>query len=401
MTNLHGSRLASADVVVLGAGIIGAAITRELARAGVAVLLVDAAGGGTGTSGRCDGNVLLQTKHDVLGVQMTKHSIVRYAQWAAELELDIHFERPGSLVFFSDPKDLASGHERVDWLASQGVAARFVDARQIHDLEPGLSDRAVGGIDCLDDSSVYPPAVVAALVHDARRHGAGMLTHVRARRLLVSSSDRVEGVDTDAGVIAASQVVNALGPWSPFLEGDVGTRVPVIPRQGLIAVTDEASGLVRRAVTEATYMSTRASAGQGDTASVAFVAEPTFRGNVLIGSTRRFCGYDMNVDLSLLMVVMRRAISFLPGLADVQIIRTFAGLRPWSPDNRPLIGASKTVAGYFLATGHEGEGIGLAPITADIITALVTSSGLTPLFTEVLANTDPQRFGASLDRAAS
>lgn len=385
-------RSAAADVVVLGGGVIGTAITRELARKGVDVLLVDAAEPGAGTSGRCDGNLLVQTKHDELGVRMTLYSIERYAQWQKELEVDIHFERRGSTVFFTDEAEAKRAAERANWLASQGVSARLLDSRALHEIEPGLSERALGGIDCLDDASAYPPYVVSALLHDALRSGARLASHTRAIGLVTSPGGKVEGVETDTGPIAAGYVVNALGPWSPDLRGDPGTPIPVAPRQGVLAVTDKVEGLVHRAVTEGSYMSARASAGQGDVASVSFVAEPTFPGNLLIGSTRRFCGYDTRVDLDLLARIMAHAIPFLPGLENVQIIRSFAGLRPWTPDNMPLLGASRTARGYLVATGHEGEGIGLAPITADIIAYLVTGAEPQPLFTEVLKRTDPHRF---------
>lgn len=387
-----GRHRAPADVVVLGGGIIGAAIARELARRGVGVAIVDASEPGTGTSGRCDGNLLVQTKHDALGVRMTQYSLERYAQWQDELAIDIQFEQRGSTVFFTDEAEAEAVAERARWLASQGVSARVLGSRELHELEPGLSDRALGGIDCLDDASAYPPYVVAALVHDALEHGAQVVSRTRATRLLRAANGDVEGVETDRGPIAAKYVVNALGPWSPQFDGDPGVAIPVAPRQGVLAVTEKLEGLVNRTVTEGSYMSARASAGHGDVASVSFVAEPTFAGNLLIGSTRRFCGYDTTVDLDLLARIMAHAIPFLPALEGVQLIRSFAGLRPWTPDNMPLIGASRTAPGYLVATGHEGEGIGLAPITADIIAGLVAGEELSPLLAETLARTDPHRF---------
>lgn len=382
----------NADVVVVGAGIIGAATARELARAGAGVILVEAGDVGTGTSGRCDGNLLVQGKHDPLGINMMRHSLRRYGQWAAELDTDIHFLEHGSLFLCTDEAGAEAARQRVAWLRSCGVQARFVEPSAVKDLEPGLSSRAAGGIDCAEDGSVYPPAVVAALVRDARSHGCGLLTGTTVRRVLASPQGAVRGVETDRGVIAARFVVNAMGAWAADLDGDDGVHIPVEPRQGVLAVTDVAPGLVRRPVSEAAYLTTRASAGQGSVAGVAFVAEPTFRGNVLIGSSRRFCGYDMSVDTGLVAQVIRHAVSFLPSLADIQIVRTFAGLRPWTPDNHPVIGPSRTLEGYLLATGHEGEGIGLAPVTADTIAALVTGAPRSPLVSEVLEACDPHRF---------
>lgn len=120
-------------------------------------------------------------------------------------------------------------------------------------------------------------------------------------------------------------------------------------------VTEEAPGLIRRTVTEAGYMADRAAAGDGTRPAVAFVAEPTGRGNLLLGSSRRFCGARTDVDPDLFTAIVARAVGFLPGLARVRAIRSFAGLRPWTPDNRPIVGESGAIPGYVLATGHEGR----------------------------------------------
>jgi sarcosine oxidase subunit beta len=387
----------NADVVVVEAGIIGAATARELARAGVEVVLVDAGDVGTGSSGRCDGNLLVQGKHDVLGIDMMRHSLRRYGQSSAELDIDLHFRQHGRLVVCTDDDGAHAARQRVEGLRSHGVRARFLESSEVADAEPGLSDRAVGGIDCAEDRSVYPPAVVAALVQDARRHGCTLLTGTTVRRILASQAGTVGGVETDRGVFAARFVVNAMGARAADLEGNDGVHIPVEPRQGVLAVTDAAPGLVRRPVSDAAYLTTRASAGQGSVAGVAFLAEPTFRGNVLLASSRRFCGYDMSVDIGQVSQVMRRAVSFLPALADIQIVRTFAGLRPWTPGNRPIIGPSRSLDGYLLATGHEGEGIGLAPVTSDTIAALVTGAARSLLIDQVLDACDRHRFPEQCD----
>jgi sarcosine oxidase subunit beta len=383
-----------ADVAVLGAGIIGTAIARQLALAGLDVVLIDAGDVGGGTASRTEGAVLLSTKQDSLGVEMMLYNVDRYRQWAAELGPELHFEQAGSLMFCSDPAGIEAFAERTKWLNDHGVPAEFLETAQVLEREPNLAGTIFGGIDCMGDASVYVPGVVTALARDARQHGCRILTHTRAIRLLISGEGQVTGVETDAGTVGASQVVNAMGVWSPDFAHGPGAHIPVVPRQGLLAVTDEAPGLMRRSISEGSYMKTRISPGDGAVPSVDFTAEPTFRGNILIGSTRRFCGYDVEVDLALLSTMMRHAVSFFPALANVQIIRTFAGLRPWTPDNRPIIGRSNTVQGYLLATGHEGEGIGLAPITADIIESLVTGGTLTPIFEKVLAVTNPERFAS-------
>ncbi|WP_329239733.1 FAD-binding oxidoreductase [Actinoallomurus sp. NBC_01490] len=396
MTSLSSQpALAGADVAVLGGGIVGAAVAQELSRRGTDVILVEAAGPGTGSSGRCDGNVLVQTKHDELTVRLTEHSIGTYRRWAAELAMDIRFEQRGSLVFFTDPAQAAQAPGRVEWLRGAGVRAEYIGADEIRRREPGLRGDPAGAIDCHDDASVYPPAVVAGLVEDARKHGCRVLTGVRARRLIIGRGGRVRGVETDDGVITAPFVVNAMGVWSPRLDTSGHVPLPVRPRQGVLVVTEEAPGLVRRTVTEAVYMTNRASAGQGADATIAFVAEPTWRGNVLLGSSRRFCGHDVSVDDEILTAIVTRAARFLPELRKLRVIRSFAGLRPWTPDNKPIIGAASGLPGYVLATGHEGEGVGLAPVTAELVAAAVLEAPVSGPLSEALTAFSPDRL---LDR---
>lgn len=355
------------DVIVLGGGIIGASIARELSREGVVVQLVDAGTVGAGTSGRCDGNLLVQTKHDDLGIELMLQSLRRYREWAAALDLDIRFDQPGSLVFFTSHEETPAARERVKRLTHLGVRADLLTAEQVHSRQPGLGHQVTAGIDCYDDATAYPPAVVAALVADAQAHGCRVRPSTPARRLLVDGTGRTRGVQTDAGELTAPWVVNAMGVWSAELDVGGAVDLPVRPRQGVLAVTDRAPGVVERAVTEASYMTNRASGGDGSTAQVSFVAEPTYAGNILLGSSRRFCGYDTRVRQDILTEIVTRARSLMPALSRLRIIRSFAGLRPWSPDNLPIVGESARTPGYVLATGHEGEGIGYAPLTADII----------------------------------
>lgn len=380
-----------ADVAVLGGGITGAAVARELTLRGMDVALVEASGPAAGSSGRCDGNVFVQTKHDELAVRLMLRSIETYGRWSDRFGTDIWFEQPGSLVFFTDPEHAREAPARVAWLRQAGARADFIDADEVRRREPGLRGDIAGAIDCYDDSSVYPPAVVAALLRDARAHGCRIHIGVRARRLLLDGAGRVRGVDTDAGQITAPVVVNAMGVWAPELDTSDRVPLPIRPRQGVLVVTEEAPGVVRRAVTEAVYMANRAGAGKGAEAAVAFVAEPTHRGNILLGSSRRFCGYDTRVDDEIFRAIVTRAVGFLPALKHVRAIRSFAGLRPWTPDNKPLVGAVTGLPGYVLATGHEGEGIGLAPVTAELVAAAVLSESVTGLLAEALEAFSPDR----------
>jgi len=382
---------ASADVAVLGGGIIGAAIARELAVKGVDTVLIESGSPGSGTSGRCDGNVLVQTKQDELAIELTRRSIDGYRRWQAELDFDLRLEQRGSLVFFTDDSQYDQAQQRLAWLQSAGVNAEYIDQAEVQRREPALTGALIGAIDCLDDCAVYPPAVVAGLVHDARRHGCRVLSGVHATRLLVDQRTHVRGVETRQGVITARSVVNAMGVWAPELNTEGRVPLTVQPRQGVLLVTEAAPGLVKRAVTEAVYMANRSSAGNGAESGIAFVAEPTYLGNILLGSSRRFCGNDTGVDDEIFKAIVTRASRFMPALRNLHVIRSFAGLRPWTPDNKPIIGPSAEIPGYIVATGHEGEGIGLAPVTAEMVLATVLGTQPPALLSQALKEFGPDR----------
>lgn len=390
-----------ADAVVLGAGIIGAAIARELSVRGAAVTVIESGEPGGGSSGRCDGSVLIQTKHDETGVRLTRQSIEGYRRWIDDLSIDIRFEQPGSLVFFTDEEQMSVGRRRVEWLREIGVKADLIDEDEVRIREPSLDGPLVGGIDCYEDASVYPPFVVSALLSDAVGRGVRLMTRTRALRVLSTPDGRVRGVETDNGIVRAPWVINAMGVWSPKLQVVSGISLPIRPRQGVLLVTEEAPGLIRRSVTEAAYMELRAGDSSDLKASPVFVAGPTFRGNILIGSSRRFLGHTTAVDPELVKAIARRAAYFASALGEVKIIRSFAGLRPWTPDNHPIVGTVDQLTGYVLATGHEGEGIGLAPVTADMVCQIVTGHERDSSLEEAFRLFDPMRLGRSIEREGS
>lgn len=389
----------SYDVIVLGAGMVGAAIARELVAAGLSVHIIDRTDPGLGSTGRCDGNVLVQTKHSANAVSLTLHSIEGFRRWERELGNAMRFEQPGSLVFFADETQSTTGTRRAEWLAENGARVEVLDERQVREKEPALDGPVTGGLDCADDASVYPPFAVRSLLSNAISHGARLTTGVTAMEVVVDGAGRTKGVLTSEGTFHAPWVVNAMGLWAGSLRAPTLHPVPIRPRQGVLLVTGEARGLFRRAVTEAAYMTLRAGGSQDSNEKPVFVAEPTFRGNLLIGSSRRFLGEDVSVDQQLVRDIMARAVHFSSHLARVPIIRSFAGLRPWTPDNRPIIGETPDLPGYILATGHEGEGIGLAPATAEMVAGLITGQELPSLLRESLLDFTPARFtGTDADR---
>jgi glycine/D-amino acid oxidase-like deaminating enzyme len=136
-------------------------------------------------------------------------------------------------------------------------------------------------------------------------------------------------------------------------------------------------GLIAHPMLEGSYAASVKSSAED--VQVALVAEMTAGGTMLLGSSREFAGYDRTASPAVIQAIAARAMRFLPGLARTTIIRSYAGLRPWSPDHLPLVGPVDAVPGLYMATGHEGAGIGLAPITGQIVAQWIVEDEAPPL----------------------
>jgi glycine/D-amino acid oxidase-like deaminating enzyme len=180
-------------------------------------------------------------------------------------------------------------------------------------------------------------------------------------------------VRTDKGEIQTGTVVNAGGVYAAQIGALAGLNVPIKPRRGQLVVTEAAGTLIRRCMLSAQYIAAKFNpdlARKGGGVSI----EPTARGNFVLGSTREFVGFDKRVTLAGIDHIARKVSSILPALKKIKIIRVFAGLRPYTPDGRPILGPVAGLDGFVMAAGHEGDGIALAPITGEIIAELIADN---------------------------
>jgi glycine/D-amino acid oxidase-like deaminating enzyme len=386
---------ASADVVVIGAGIVGAACAYTLCQAGLQVHVVERYFPASGTSRACDGLVLAWDKASPAELSLARASAALWSELAQTLELDFEYARTGTLLVAENETGVAYGQARVEAMRAAGIQAEPLDAPALRKLEPHLAPDLPGGAFFPEDAQLDPRRATLALLAAARWRG--LILHPHAEVTAISRSGngdgQVTGVVTRAGSIAAETVVCAAGAWSSRLAGLVGLELPIRPRQGHILVTAKAPGLIRHPLLEGGYAATVQSAAED--LQVALVAEPTASGTLLVGSSRQFVGFDRRVSWPVMRAVAARAIRFLPALAGVGVIRSYAGLRPWSPDHLPLVGPVARVPGFYLAAGHEGAGIGLAPITGRLIADWILGTELPP----VAAELRPERFGTPVRQA--
>ncbi|WP_329415262.1 FAD-binding oxidoreductase [Streptomyces sp. NBC_00704] len=374
----------SGDVVVVGAGMVGAACALYAARAGLEVILVDRGPVAGGTTGAGEGNLLVSDKEPGPELRLALLSARLWRELAREgLGEAFEYEAKGGLVVASSPDALASLAVLAAGQRAAGVEAVPVDGHRLRDLEPHLASGLAGGVLYPQDAQVMP-ALAAA--HLARASGARLETGRTVTRILRGRDGAVRGVRTDRGDLSAPAVVNAAGTWGADVAALAGVTLPVLPRRGFVLVTEPLPPRVRHKVYAADYVADVAS----DSAALQTspVVEGTAAGPVLIGASRERVGFDRSFSLPAVRALAAGATRLFPFLERVRVIRTYAGFRPYMPDHLPAVGPDPRVPGLFHACGHEGAGIGLATGTGLLIAQCLT--GTRPELN--LAPLRPERF---------
>ncbi|MEW1640536.1 FAD-binding oxidoreductase [Streptomyces sp. NPDC091219] len=365
------SKRLTCDVVVVGAGMVGAACAFYAARAGLDVIVVDRGPVAGGTTGAGEGNLLVSDKEPGPELDLALLSARLWTQLAEEVGDFVEYEAKGGLVVASTPDGLAALERFAEEQRAAGIVAAPVRGDALHDLEPHLAPELPGGVHYPQDSQVMPALAAAHLV---RVSGARLLTGRTVTDVLLTPYGTVDGVRTDRGDLLAPTVVNAAGTWGGDLAALAGVTLPVLPRRGFVLVTEPLPRLVRHKVYAADYVADVAS----DSAALQTspVVEGTAAGPVLIGASRERVGFDREFSLPVVRALAAGATRLFPFLSGVHAMRSYLGFRPYMPDHLPAIGPDPRVPGLVHACGHEGAGIGLATGTGHLIAQLL--SGTTP-----------------------
>ncbi|MEV7150000.1 FAD-dependent oxidoreductase [Streptomyces sp. NPDC093084] len=361
------SKRLTCDVVVVGAGMVGAACALYAARAGLDVVVVDRGPVAGGTTGAGEGNLLVSDKEPGPELDLALLSARLWAELAEEFGTAVEYEAKGGLVVASSADGLAALERFADAQRASGVLAAPVGADELYGLEPRLAPGLPGAVHYPQDAQVMPALAAARLL---RASGARVLTGRTVTAVPRTADGAVRGVRTDRGDVDAPAVVNAAGTWGADIAALAGTRLPVLPRRGFVLVTEPLPRLIRHKVYAADYVADVAS----DSAALQTspVVEGTAAGPVLIGASRERTGFDRTFSLPVVRALAAGATRLFPFLADVRATRAYLGFRPYLPDHLPAIGPDPRVPGLHHACGHEGAGIGLATGTGHLITRALT-----------------------------
>jgi glycine/D-amino acid oxidase-like deaminating enzyme len=350
---------ASPDVIVIGAGIVGAACARQLQAEGMSVALVDAFRPGGGVTGAGMGHLIaLDETDDELAL-----CLLSLGLWREFFAAHPNVGEPyhcGTLWVAENEEQLEHAHARATRLAANGWDAVPLGVSALEKMEPALRRGLCGAVHVRGDSVVYPPAVARALVDQLIRDGG--VAHMGRR--VTALGDRSVVLD-DGTRIHARHIVLATGVEAASLLPEV----PVFARKGHLAITDRYPGMLSHQLVSMNYG--QAAAGP-DALAVAANVQPRPTGQWLVGSCRQDGISDSAVDLQVLARVLRSAIALLPCLGDMRVIRSWTGMRPATPDGRPLIGQHPARPGLWLALGHEGLGVTTAFGTARLLAGQMT-----------------------------
>ncbi len=349
----------SYDAVIVGGGVIGLSCAWRIAQRGARVVLIDRADPPAGATWVAAG-MLAPVGELAFGepelLKMTLAAAQLYPDFVAELEsasgVSTDYRRDGALHVALD-RDEAAELRRVHELQrSLGLGAEWLPPRRCRELEPGLTPSFNGGVHASSEASVDPRALSEALLSCLESEDVVLLPETEVEAALLDG-DRIAGVRTESGrELPAAAVILATGAWSAQARWlPDSARPPVRPVKGQILelrARDGAAPCRRIVASERVYL----------------VPRPD--GRLIVGATVEEQGFDTAVTAGGVHELLREAYRLLPEVAEMELVEATAGLRPGTPDNLPLIGASG-VEGLLWATGHYRNGILLAPLTANML----------------------------------
>lgn len=366
----------TADLVVVGGGIVGCSVVHQLTRLlprTTRIVLVDRGPIAGATSGSSMGHLMV-TPDDPQAYALTIASVRLWRELQQRCG-GFDYQATGALYLADTDEDAAMLPVLRDQFVACGDTADVLDARQLRELEPGLAPDLQAAMYYAGDAVVLPMLACGVMLREARQACPGLV--VRPDCAVTGfrrDGDRIAAVATVQGTIATRTVVNAAGVWAPELAELLGQpRLPIFPRAGNLAITGHHSTPVRTQLLEVSYLRFAHGAASVDPTRTddlgghAVNVQPQSNGGCLIGSTRQFRGMDRTLNRDLLHRSLLRAQRYAPGLAAASIVRTWVGLRPYAIDKHPLVGPWPPVPGLWIAAGHEGLGITLGPITGRLL----------------------------------
>jgi glycine oxidase len=373
------------DAAVIGGGLIGLTTAWRLAQRGLDVLVIDPTP--AEAASHAAGGMLAPVSEVKYGeealLEFALEALRRYPDFVTELEADsgmnVGLRREGTLIVATDAGDRAMLVDLHAFQTKLGLTSTMMTSSECRSLEPMVSPDARCGLLVTSDHSLDNRRLAAALFAVLATKTVEILRQ-RVDSIAIAAGTAT-GVTLDNGdEIVAGVTILAAGPWCGELAGiPAALRTPVRPVKGQI---------MRMRATARAPLPTYSIRGLVNGHEIYLI--PRADGELVVGATVEEVGFDTTVRAGAVRELLRDARAVMPSVDELELVETIAALRPGSPDNSPIVGATG-VDGLFVATGHHRNGVLLAPITADLIAAAVTQTESTQ-DRELLDLVSPQRF---------
>ena len=374
----------SADIVIIGGGVIGTSIAFHLAEAGARdVVLVERDALGSGSTCKAAGGFRAQFS-DELNIQLGARSIAAFAGFGSRPGQEIDLHQVGYLFLLSRPEDVAAFERSVPLQNALGVPSRMLDVAEARRLSPLIeTDGLLAAAFSPEDGHCTPESVVLGYATGARRHGATMVTHCEVLGIETRGGE-IRAVDTTRGRIATSTVVCAAGAWSAAVGDMVGVALPVVPYRRQIMFTEPMEAAIQVEVPMTIDFTTSLYFHREGRGLLLGMSDPDEEPGFRLSRSDAWLP-------RLAAAIARRA----PGILDVGLTGGWAGLYEVTPDHNALIGEDQEVGRFLYATGFSGHGFLQGPAVGEVVRDLVL--GRTP-FVDV-SPLDARRFAQERPRA--
>jgi len=367
----------STDVVVIGGGVIGSCVTYYLSKANMKVTLIERSELASEASGANQGGWSAQLMRGRI-MNFARDGSKTYEALADELQYDFEFDRAGAYMLLDNEGQWPAVEENAKRLQREyQMNATILSGKELREINPDLARDIPGACFCPHAYLLNPMKLVFGFAQASQKLGADIQAFTEVKKISVDNS-KINSVITNRGEIRTHLVVIAAGAWASQIAATLRLRVPIRPRRGQLLVTESFPLQKTRYMIEAEQLNTLSPEDSKNAKDpitkhgIMTVLSQPRSGNWLVGSSRDFPGYDKRTTIETAALIAKRALRYFPKLRRANVVRTFAGLRPYSEDGHPIIDIVDEIDGLILATGHHGEGVSLAPVTAKLVTELAT-----------------------------
>ncbi len=352
------------DVVVIGAGSIGAPAAFYLAQAGYRVLVLDGAASVGQTSNKRAIGGIRATHSDPAKIRLSLRSIEIFSTWKEQYGDDIEWSEGGYVFVARGEREEKTLKNLLVTQKSFGLNIDWLDQKQLLQVVPDLNPaEVVGGTFSPEDGNASPLLAVHAFYAHAIEYGAEFKFNERVQEIIVRGG-KVVGVRTDRGEYGTDVVVNAAGAFAGEMARLAGLDVPVRPDSHEAAITEAVAPFLKPMIVDI-------QPGPGS-ANYYFYQHLTGQIIFCITPSPNIWGYDTEETSSFLPMVARRMVDLMPRLKNIRVRRTWRGLYPMTPDGAPIIGYAKEIEGYLYAVGMCGQGFMLGPGVGELVTRIVS-----------------------------